>query len=311
METILLQTAQIVLLVLFAPILTGVIKKTKALLQGRKGPAIMQTYYDLRKFMRKDAVVSKEASWIFTATPYVVFGATLAVTALIPVVSDHALLSFTGDFVLVVYLFALARFFLAMSGVDTGSSFGAMGSSRDMFISMLAEPVLFITVLVMAIPAQTLNLSAMVKYLATGGQHITPAYFMMILAFVMLLVTETGRVPVDNPDTHLELTMIHEGTLLEYSGKQLALLVWGSSLKQIILFALFADLCFPWGVATEPGLGPWLLGLVLLLLKMVGVGILLASVEMSYAKMRLFKVPRYLAAAFLLSLFALVTEFLL
>jgi formate hydrogenlyase subunit 4 len=310
-EAVFLQLIQFFSILLIAPFLTGIIKKSKALLQGRKGPKILQPYYDLYKYMHKDSVVSMNASWIFTVTPYIVFGATLTASALIPAFVHQNLFSFTGDLVLVIYLFALSRFFISMAAVDTGSSFGAQGASRDLFISSMAEPVLFVTILGTALPAKTTNLSAIIANIIDRGLPISPAYFMILVAFVILLVTETGRVPVDNPDTHLELTMIHEGPLLEYSGKPLALLMWSSWIKQAALFSLFIDLCFPWG--PDASLGGWSMftGPLLFFLKLVIISLIMAGIEISNAKMRLFKVPRLLSAAFVLSIFALITEYLL
>jgi formate hydrogenlyase subunit 4 len=311
MSEIYWEMGQVVFLILIAPLVTGMVRKAKALLQGRQGPRLLQPYYDLYKYMHKDSVVSVEASWIFTAAPFVVFGATLTAAALVPAFVRSSLFSFTGDLVLLVYLFALARFFMAMAGVDTGSSFGAQGASRDLFVSSLAEPVLFVTLLVTALPAGTTNLSGIVAHLTGKEWAITPAYFMMLVAFVILVVTETGRIPVDNPDTHLELTMIHEGPVLEYSGKPLALLLWSAWIKQVLLFALLADLSFPWGFAASAGGWSPFGSLLGFFLKLVVVSLIMAGVEMSNAKMRLFKVPRLLTAALVLSLFALTTEFLL
>jgi formate hydrogenlyase subunit 4 len=311
MELIVMQIIQFLLMLLIAPFLTGFIKKLKALLQGRKGPRILQPYFDLNKYMHKDSVVSSNASWIFTVTPYIVFGATLTAAALIPAFFHKTLFSFTGDFVLIIYLFALSRFFISMSAIDTGSSFGGQGASRDLFISSIAEPVLFITILGTALPAKTTNLSSIITNIIDFGLPMSPAYFMILVSFVIILVTETGRVPVDNPDTHLELTMIHEGPLLEYSGKPLALLMWSSWIKQAALFSLFIDLCFPWGPDASTGGWAILFGPFLFFLKMIGVGVIMACIEISNAKMRLFKVPRLLAAAFVLSIFALITEYLL
>ncbi|WML44865.1 NADH-quinone oxidoreductase subunit H [Neobacillus sp. PS3-40] len=311
MVSIILQIIQFLSILLIAPLLTGAIKKSKALLQGRVGPRLLQPYFDLYKYMHKDSFVSKNASWIFLVTPYIVFGATLTASALIPAFVHQTLYSFTGDIVLIIYLFALSRFFISMSAVDTGSSFGAQGASRDLFISSLAEPVLFITILGTALPAKTTNLSAIIAHLLEIGLPISPAYFMILVAFVILLVTETGRVPVDNPDTHLELTMIHEGPLLEYSGKPLALLMWSAWIKQAALFTLFIDLCIPWGPNVSTGGWALLTGPLLFFLKMFGVGLIMACIEIANAKMRLFKVPRLLAAAFLLSFFSLITEYLL
>ena len=303
--------AQLAVVVLIAPLVTGFIKKIKAILQGRQGPRILQPYYDLYKYMRKDAVVSRESSWIFTATPYVVFGATLAAAALVPVIARDSLLSFTGDLVLLIYLFALARFFITMAGVDTGSSFGAQGASREMFVSSLAEPALFVTLLAAALPAGTTNLSMIADRAAERGWPTSPAFYMMLVAFAILVIAETGRIPVDNPDTHLELTMIHEGPLLEYSGKALALLQWSAQIKQVLLFALLADFCFPWGMAVSAEWPALPAGLAAFAVKMAAIGAFAAFVEMSTAKMRLFKFPRLLGAALVLSFFALTAEYLM
>lgn len=309
MTMVVMQIIQFLSILVIAPLLTGIIKKSKALLQGRKGPRILQPYFDLYKYMHKDSVVSLNASWIFTITPYIVFGATITASLLIPAFVHQTLFSFTGDFVLIIYLFALSRFFISMSAVDTGSSFGAQAASRDLFISSLAEPVLFVTILGTALPAKTTNLPAIIENIINLGLPISPAYFMILVAFIILLVTETGRVPVDNPDTHLELTMIHEGPLLEYSGKPLALLMWSAWIKQAALFTLFIDLCIPWGPDAALGGFALITGPVLFLLKLVIVGIIMACIEISNAKMRLFKVPRLLSAAFVLSIFALITEY--
>ncbi len=303
---------QLVFLIAVAPLIQGLIKKLKAILQGRIGPSIWQPYYDLRKYMAKDEVVSIHSSWIFLVTPYVVFTTTIVVVAMIPILTTSTLLGFTGQLVLVVYLFGVARFFTALSGIDTGSSFGAMGSSRDMFVSGLAEPVLFVTLLAVSLPMRTTNLTVITdRAVASHTLFLSPPFYLAFLAFFILVVTETGRIPVDNPDTHLELTMIHEGMLLEYSGKRLGLMLWSAWVKQVVMFTLLIDFFVPWGISSQ-GFGWTLLGsLVVLLIKLVVLAILMAFVEMSYAKIRFFRIPRLLSAAFALSMIAIITEYLL
>ncbi|UOF89654.1 NADH-quinone oxidoreductase subunit H [Fodinisporobacter ferrooxydans] len=297
-------------LLLFAPLLHGIIRKTKALLQGRIGPSLFQSYHDLRKYMCKDSMVSEHASWIFSITPYVCFGLMTAATTLIPLLSANSWFSMTGDFILIVYMFGLSRIFTALAGMDTGGSFGGMGASRDMFLSGLAEPVLFITFVAIAWPMKTTNLSHVVGYLSDHGvSFVAPSYWMIVLAFFLILLTETGRLPIDNPDTHLELTMIHEGMLLEYSGKQLGLMLWSAWLKQVLLFALFLDFCFPYGIIAVLTPFSFLLAIGSFAIKTIVLGVIVAFVEMSYAKMRLFKVPQMLTAAFFIAIFAVVSEF--
>lgn len=309
---VLLDILQVIFLIGVSPLIQGIVKKTKAFLQGRQGPSIWQPYYDLRKYMNKDEVVSVHASWLFLMTPYLVFATTIAVVAMLPVFMTHTLLSFTGQLVLVVYLFGMARFFTALSGIDTGSSFGAMGSSRDMFVSALAEPVLFTTLLAVALPMKTTNLTLITDRLVSGHSLLlSPTFYLAFLAFFILIITETGRIPVDNPDTHLELTMIHEGMLLEYSGKRLGLMMWSAWMKQALMFTLLIDFCLPWGISLEIQGTLLIASVVLVFLKLIVISIVVAFVEMSYAKIRFFRIPRLLSAAFALSMIAIVTEYLL
>lgn len=309
---VIVEIVQLIFLIGVAPLIQGIIKKMKALLQGRIGPSLWQPFFDLRKYMSKDEVVSVHSSWIFLVTPYVVFATTIVVVAMIPIVMTNTLLGFTGQLVLVVYLFGVARFFTALSGIDTGNSFGAMGSSRDMFVSGLAEPVLFVTLLAVSLPMSTTNVTMMTnRAVASHTLFLSPSFYLAFLAFFILVVTETGRIPVDNPDTHLELTMIHEGMLLEYSGKRLGLMMWSAWVKQVVMFTLLIDFFVPWGISSV-GNG-WMIvaSLAFLFLKLVILAIVMAFVEMSYAKIRFFRIPRLLSAAFALSMIAIITEYLL
>ncbi len=305
---ILLQTA---LLLALAPLLSGCIKNWKAKLQNRRGPRVWQPYLDLLKFMRKDMVISEHASWIFRAMPYVLFISTLLAGLMMPLVSADAPLSLFGGALAFVGLLALGRFFLALGGLDPASAFGGMGSSREMTISAIAEPALMLAIFTVAITAGSTNLSQMlVAAQGPAAKLLNPAHVLAFAALFIVLLAETGRIPVDNPATHLELTMIHEAMILEYSGRYLALIEWSASIKQLILMALLVNIFFPVGIAAGPGAAAlgisllWFMGKLLLL---AGIVVL---VETTNAKLRLFRVPDLLSAAFILAALALLSTFL-
>ncbi|MCO1601826.1 respiratory chain complex I subunit 1 family protein [Desulfosporosinus nitroreducens] len=301
---------QMLLIVLFAPLLTGIIKKTKAFFQTRKGPSVFQPYYDLYKYMQKESVVSEHASWIFRVTPHIYLTSMLMAAAIVPVVATKSFLGFTGDLILIIYLFALARFFLALAGLDAGSAFGGMGSSREMAVAAISEPAFMLPLFTMAVAAGTTNLTGIVQSVINGGEGVlTLAHLMSFVALFIVAVAETGRIPVDNPDTHLELTMIHEGMMLEYSGKNLALLSVAVSIKQLLIFTLLVNIFFPWGIASVFGIGALILGTLVFILKVTVIGIIMAIVETSFAKTRLFKVPDLLLGSFLIGLIGLVSKF--
>ncbi|HBW38024.1 respiratory chain complex I subunit 1 family protein [Desulfosporosinus sp. BICA1-9] len=302
---------QIGLILLLAPLLTGIIKKTKAFFQTRKGPTIFQPYFDLYKYLQKESVVSEHTSWIFRVTPLIYLSSMLVVAAIVPVVVTQSLLAFTGDLILVVYLFALARFFLALAGVDAGSAFGGMGSSREMAVAAIAEPAFMLPLFTMAVAAGTSNLTGIVQSVVNGGEGVlTVAHLMSFVALFVVAVAETGRIPVDNPDTHLELTMLHEGMLLEYSGTNLALLSYSVSIKQFLIFTLLVNIFFPWGIVlVSAGIGALILGTLMFILKLLVIGMVMAVVETSFAKARLFKVPDLLLASLLIGLLGLVSKF--
>jgi formate hydrogenlyase subunit 4 len=302
---------QVLLLLLLAPLLTGCIRNWKAKLQNRRGPRVWQPYFDLVKFLRKDMVISEHASWLFRAMPYVLFVSTLLAGLMMPLLSASAPLSLFGGVLAFVGLLALGRFFLALGGLDPASAFGGMGSSREMTIAAMAEPALMLAIFTVAITAGSTNLSQML--VAAQGPTWTllnPAHVLAFAALFIVLLAETGRIPVDNPATHLELTMIHEAMILEYSGRYLALIEWSASLKQLVLMALLVNIFFPAGIATELGwqaLGLpllWFLGKVLLLCGAV------VLVETTNAKLRLFRVPDLLSAAFILAVLGLLSTFL-
>lgn len=280
-----------------APLLAGIIKKIKARLQSRRGPKILQTYFDIAKLLQKDSVISPTVSWIFKGAPYIYFAGVLAASSLVPlfIFSGRGF----GDIFTLLYLLALGRFFLVLASLDAGSAFGGMGGAREMFIAVLVEPAMLLSVCTIAFKAHSSSLGALVS--SAANSPFSLAYIFAAIAFFIVLIAETGRIPVDNPDTHLELTMIHEGMVLEYSGRRLALILWAAAIKQMIMILLFVILFIPWnivGAASVIGL----IGKILL----VSIGI--AFAETSTNKMRLFKVPNFLAVSCLLSLLALVAQ---
>jgi formate hydrogenlyase subunit 4 len=299
------------LLLLLSPLLTGWIRNWKAKLQNRKGPPLWQPYFDLVKFWRKEIVISQHASWVFSFAPYVVFLSALAVGLMVPMLWLQAPLSLLGGVLALVGLLALGRFFLALGGLDPASAFGGMGSSREMTIAAVAEPAMMLAIFTVAIHAGSTDLSQIV--LATQRPNwnlLNPTHGLALVALFIVLLAETGRVPVDNPATHLELTMIHEAMLLEYSGRYLALLEWGASIKQLVLMALLVNIFFPAGIATDwsaPSLGLSAVCFGGKLLLLSGVVVL---VETTNAKLRLFRVPDLLSAAFVLATLALLSTFL-
>jgi formate hydrogenlyase subunit 4 len=302
---------QTLLLLLLAPLVSGCIKTWKARLQNRRGPPVWQPYFDLMKFLRKDMVISEHASWIFSAAPYVVLVTSLLVGLMVPMVTTHAPLSLFGGALAIVGLLALGRFFMALAGLDPASSFGGMGSSREMTISAIAEPALMLAIFTVAISAGSTDLSHIVATLhGPSLKLLNPAHLMAFAALFIVLLAETGRVPVDNPATHLELTMIHEAMLLEYSGRYLALMELGASVKQLVLMSIIVNLFLPAGLAVDTSPAALGAGLGLFLLKLFLLSGAVVLVETVNAKLRLFRVPDLLSSAFVLASLALLSTFL-
>jgi formate hydrogenlyase subunit 4 len=303
--------AQTALLLLLALLLSGLIRKWKALLQNRRGPPVWQPFLDLHKFFRKDMVISEHASWVFPLAPYLVFLTSLSAGLLVPMVAAQAPLGLFGGALALVGLLALGRFFLALGGLDPASAFGGMGSSREMTLSAIAEPAMMLAIFTLAISAGSTNLSQIV--LASqepGWKFLDPSHALAFIAMFIVLLAETGRIPVDNPATHLELTMIHEAMLLEYSGRYLALIEWGASIKQLVLMTLLANIFFPVGLAVKTTTATFGLGLLYLAGKLIVLAGIVVVVEMTNAKLRLFRVPDLLSVAFMLAMLALVSTFL-
>jgi formate hydrogenlyase subunit 4 len=302
---------QFILLLGISPLVGGFIKTMKARLQTRRGPGVLQPYRDLYKLLRKGVVIPETASWLFTVTPYVVFLTTVLAGLMIPMVSTDAPLGLFGGVLAVIYLLALGRFFLALGGLDTGSSFGGLGSSREMTISALAEPAMMLAVFTVAIGANSTSLSEVAR-VAVGQEwrFLAPSQMLAAAAMCMVLIAETGRIPVDNPATHLELTMIHEAMILEYSGPNLALIEWGAAIKQLLLMTLLINSFWPFGLQAGWSLAGVATSLGYLLLKLALLSCAVVVLETTNAKMRLFRVPEMLAVAFTLGALALVATFL-
>jgi formate hydrogenlyase subunit 4 len=306
-----LELLQFLVILAIAPLITGMIRKMKAYLQSRQGPSIFQPYYDLRKLFTKSSVVSNDASWVFNITPYVCIAAAAIAALLVPVFYSGTF-GFIGDLIVLVYLLAMMRFFMALSALDTGSTFGGMGSSREMYLSSIVEPTMLLSIFAMALVAGTTSLGLIAGNIAsTGLEMVTPSLGLAAAAFFIATLAENARVPFDNPVTHLELTMIHEAMLLEYSGKQLALMEMASMTKLVIFLSILANVFFPWGIATDSSVLSLGAGVLFFLLKIIVLAVVLVVVESSIAKMRLFRLPNILTVAFILALLAVISFYIL
>jgi formate hydrogenlyase subunit 4 len=302
---------QLLLFIAAAPLLGGWIKRVKCHLQNRAAPSLLQPYRDLAKLFRKHSVIANNASWLFRATPYIVFAATIVTAAVVPLLALPLPTAAVADVIVLAGFLALARFFTALAGMDIGTAFGGMGSSREMMIGALAEPVLLMTVFTVSMSAATTNLSEAVDFTLQSGLVLRPSFLFAVLGLMMVAVAETGRVPVDNPATHLELTMVHEAMILEYSGRHLALIEWAAKIKLMVYMALIVNLFLPWGIATEFSAASLAQGFVVTAAKLALLGVVLVVWETVMAKMRVFRVPQYLGFAFLLALLGMLTHVVL
>jgi formate hydrogenlyase subunit 4 len=307
----LLAGAQTLLFIAAAPLLAGWVKRVKCHMQNRAAPALWQPYRDLAKLLRKKLVLAENASWLFRATPYVVFGAVLIAAAAIPLVAVHLPTGAIADVIVIVGFFALARFFTALAGLDIGTAFGGMGSSREMMVSALAEPAMLMAVFTVSMTANSTNLSTAIDHVIEAGLVLRPSFLFALAALAMVAVAETGRIPVDNPATHLELTMLHEAMILEYGGRYLALIEWASQIKLMIYAVLIANIFWPWGIAREFTPAALGVGALAITTKLALLAVLLVVWETVLAKMRLFRVPQFLGFAFLLSLLGMLTHVVL
>ncbi len=313
LQAIILVVAQTIVLLAVSPFIVGLIRKVKARLQVRQGASVFQPYADLVKLFRKQPVVSTTTSWIFTATPYILFASTLAAGLLVPVFASKTPLAFAGNIIALVYLLALGTFFLILAGLDAGSAFGGMGSSREAIVASLTEPAMILSIFAIALTAGSTNLNTIVHKTALLEGIVTdPSPHLMALAALFIVaIAETGRVPVDNPATHLELTMIHEAMILEYSGRYLALVEWAAGLKLVVFLTLIANVFAPWGIATSSEPTALGVGLVTYLVKVSALAALIGVIESMFAKLRLFRVTDLLGVAFILALLGLVFFYVL
>ena len=293
-----------------APLLKTVIKKMKARLQNRQGPPLFQGYSDLAKLLGKESVRSETASWVYVAGPRIYFAAAVAATTLVPVLMASAPLEAAGGILLLVGTLALGRFALATAALDTGSPFGGMGSSRDMTIAALAEPALMLGRFTSSRAAGSMNLGVLVRSLLQQGPSFHPSDFLALAGLFIILIAETGRIPVDNPATHLELTMIHEAMVLEYAGPDLALVEWASALKELLYMTLLVDLFMPVGIAIHAAPGTLLVALFSWAGKIFVLAVAVTFAESTNAKLRLFRVPELVSISLGLAFLALAIRFL-
>ena len=311
MIDVVLAVLQVLVVAAGAPLLVGALRTLKARLVGRRGPRVLQPYANLVKLLRKEVVVSTTTSWIFRVTPYVLFATMVVAALIVPLVLARPVLDFAG-LVLLMYLFVLGTFFLALAGLDAGSAFGGMGSSREVAVAALAEPTIMVAILALALRAGTTNLGGIVeRFTHEPLLAANPGHLLAFSALFIVMLAETGRLPVDNPATHLELSMIHEAMVLEYSGHYLALVEWASAMKLFLFMTLLANLFLPWGMPVTAAPGTIVLGLLVLAGKLAVLTVGLAVVETTVAKLRLFRVPELLAGSFALALLSVLSVFLL
>jgi formate hydrogenlyase subunit 4 len=307
---LLTQGVQMALVLMLAPLLTGLVRKVKARLQRRQGPPLVQPYRDLRRLLGKEVVLADNASWLFRVAPYMIFAVTWVAASLIPTFATGLLFSWSGDLIAIAALLGSARFMQALAAMDIGTSFGGIGSSREVMIASLAEPAMLMIVLTVALIAGSTQLSTIAVVMASTGVGLRVSLALALVAFIIVALAENGRIPVDNPATHLELTMVHEAMVLEYSGRHLAMINLASSLKLLLYLSLIGCLFFPFGIASVgSGWERYPIGMVGYLAKLAIGGALLGVFEVSIAKMRVFRVPNFLGAAFMLGLLGVLLLF--
>lgn len=304
---------QIVVIILIAPLNNGIIKKVKAFIQKRNGAPIFQMYFDVHKLFRKSVVVSENSSWIFKITPYIVFSTSITAALFVPVTTTIMPSGFLGDGIMFIYILALGRFFMILAGLDTGSTFGGMGSSREAMIAALIEPSILVSIFTVGLVAKSTSIFKMMEIMKEQGVLIVnPMFIMTFLAIFVITITETSRIPIDDPATHLELTMVHEAMLLEYSGRHLALMELGASIKQLIFITLLVNIFIPHNqIIGLSGILGVVISLLFYLIKVITVSILIGFVEISSVKFRFFSIPNLAAVSFILSFLGFLQYFIL
>jgi formate hydrogenlyase subunit 4 len=300
---LLVQGSQMALVLLLAPLLLGFVRKVKARLLRRQGPPLLQPYRDLLRLLQKEVVLANSASWLFRVVPYLVFAAIWVAAALVPTFATGLLFSWSADLIAITALLGSARFFLALAGLDVGTSFGGIGSSREVMIASLAEPAMIMIIFTLALLAGTTELSQIAAFMLERNVGLRVSLGLALVALIMVAIAENARIPVDNPATHLELTMVHEAMVLEYSGRHLAMIELAAALKLLLYVSLLGCVFLPWGMAAAGGgLAAYGLGIAAYVGKLAVGGFLLAVFETAIAKMRVFRVPQFLGAALMLGL---------
>jgi formate hydrogenlyase subunit 4 len=301
----------VLVVMVFAPLASGVVSRMKEIVQSKRGPSIFQPYRDLWKWFHKDEIVSEDSSWIFRFTPYIVFVTPIFVSLLIPVLTNFPLFfAFMGDMIGGGFILSLGGFFAALAAVDTANPYGPMGASRTRMVGFLAEPVFMIVFFTVSFVAgSTIPYIVQEKWVTPLANFFMPSHVLLVLSFLMLILAEGGRIPVDNPTGHFELAMIDESKSLEYSGRGLALMKWGGHMKMFVLLCIFLNvLLMPWGLAREQTLESVLLAIPLVLLKIFCFLLVLAVIESSLSKLRLFRITEFLGAAFITSVAAMIAQ---
>ncbi|MEX0796646.1 MAG: NADH-quinone oxidoreductase subunit H [Acidimicrobiia bacterium] len=303
---------QVVVLVAVAPVVAGMMRTLRSRLEGRQGPSPLQPWRDLRKLLRKERLLTQNASWVFVLAPLVLVASTLTVAAVIPTVATTTLLGDAVDLIGVVYLLLTGTVVLALAGLDTGTAFGGMGSSREMTIAALAEPAALLAIFAVSLRAGSSSLAAIAETTLLDPTGLaSPETLLAFGAVAVVTLAESGRLPIDNPSTHLELTMVHEAMILEYAGPDLGLVEFAAQLRLTLFLTLICTLFLPWGMATTATAAAVGIGVAAWLVKVLALGAAVAILEVSLAKLRLFRVPELLAAAFILSFLAVVVSFFL
>lgn len=307
----LMMAIQLVIVIFLAPLVTGIIRKIKALSQHRRGAPVLQLYFEIYKSFKKDTVISNNASWIFRLTPYIYFITIIVAALFVPAIPQLFSFGFVGDAILAVYLFALGRFFMVLAGLDTGSTFGGMGSSRDMMVSTLIEPSMIVAILTVGLNPliHSTSFKAMFESsIKMGYGIIQPTYILLLGAMIIITLAETARIPVDDPSTHLELTMIHEAMILEYSGRYLAFIQLASAIKQLLLITIIVNIFLPFGSTLTFGVG-MIYSLLFYVLKVIIVSAVIGLIEINSVKLRLLSIPNLAALSFILAVIGFLTSF--
>lgn len=307
---LLVQVVQMALVVALAPLLTGFVRKAKARLLRRRGASVIQPYRDLSRLLRKEAVVAENASWLFRMAPYLIFAATWVAAAVIPTFATGLIFSWTVDLIAIIGLLGSARFFLALAGMDVGTSFGGIGSSREMLIATLAEPAMLLIIFALALIAGSTQLSTIAAFMTSPQVGLRVSLAVALIAIIMVAIAENARIPIDNPATHLELTMVHEAMVLEYSGRHLAMIELAAMLKLLLYLSMIVCIFVPWNLkGPEAGYPAYFAGFASYVVKLAVGGAMLALFETATAKMRVFRVPQFLGAALMLGLLATLLRF--